>query len=119
MKLLTKIITQKLLRNGQLSREYAQEGVQEPDFLPVLKLFTPDASCTWLISELDPSDPDIAFGLCDLGMGFPELGSVSISELEAIRGKLGLPVERDQYFTAYKTLSAYADEARACGAIKA
>lgn len=52
-------------------------------------------------------------------MGFPELGSVSISELEAIRGKLGLPVERDQYFTALKTLSAYADEARASGAIKA
>ena len=76
------------------------------------QFFTPDASCTWLISELDPDDPDIAFGLCDLGMGFPELGSVRISELERVRGKLGLPVERDRYFAPYKTLSAYADEAR-------
>ena len=52
-------------------------------------------------------------------MGYPELGSVSLSELEALRGRLNLPVERDLYFTATKTLSAYADEARAHGAIKA
>jgi hypothetical protein len=30
----------------------------------VVKLFTPDAACTWLLTELDPDDPDIAFGLC-------------------------------------------------------
>ena len=60
---------------------------------PVVKLFTPDGAWTWLLSELDPQDPDIAFGLCDLGMGFPELGSVRISELENVRGALGLPVD--------------------------
>jgi hypothetical protein len=91
----------------------------EPDFLPVVNLFTPDAGCTWLLTEIDPDDPDIGFGLCDLGMGYPELGSVSLSELASIRGRLNLPVERDLYFTATKTLSAYADEARAHGAIKA
>jgi len=52
-------------------------------------------------------------------MGYPELGSVSPSELEALRGRLNLPVERDLYFTATKTLSAYGDEARAHGAINA
>jgi hypothetical protein len=52
-------------------------------------------------------------------MGTPEIGSVSLSELASIRGRLNLPVERDLYFTATKTLSAYADEARAHGAIKA
>ena len=46
---------------------------------PVVKLFTPDANCTWLLSELDPEEPDIAFGLCDLGLGFPEIGSVSFN----------------------------------------
>jgi hypothetical protein len=91
----------------------------EPDFLPVVKLFTPDAGCTWLLTEIDPDDPDIAFSLCDLGMGTPELGSVSLSELASIRGRLNLPIERERYFTATKTLSAYADEARAHGAIKA
>jgi hypothetical protein len=82
-------------------------------------LFTPDAACTWLLSEIDPIHPDIAIGLCDLGLGFPELGSVLISELESIRGKLGLPVESERHFEPYKTLSACADEARMVGCIKA
>lgn len=84
-----------------------------------MKLFTPDAGCTWLLSEVDPEDPDIAFGLCDLGMGCPELGSVSLSEIAALRGKRGLPVERDLYFQATKPLTAYADEARLLGRINA
>jgi hypothetical protein len=41
-----------------------------------------------------------------------ELGYVSLIELRTVRGKLGLPVERDQHFDADKALSAYADEAR-------
>ena len=36
-----------------------------------------------------------------------------------VRGKLGLPVERDQTFVADKPLSAYAEEARAAGRITA
>ncbi len=90
----------------------------EIDSKPVVKLFTPDASCTWLLTELDPDDPDIAFGLCDLGMGFPELGSVRISELAALRGKLGLGVERDLHFIADRTLSEYADIARKAGRVE-
>jgi hypothetical protein len=119
MKLLTAEIRKKLLRNGKLRQRREQEDKPEPDFWPVVKLFTPDGVCTWLLTEIDPEDPDIAFSLCDLGFGCPELGSVSLSELEAVRGKLNLPVERDLYFTATKSLSAYADEARAHGAIKA
>ena len=119
MKLLTADIRERLLRNGRLHQQCDEVGEPEPDFEPVVKLFTPDAGCTWLLTEIDPEDPDIAFGLCDLGMGYPELGSVSLSELESVRGRLNLPVERDLYFTATKTLSAYADEARAHGAIKA
>jgi hypothetical protein len=118
MKLLTQEIREQLLRNGRLKDHYAGTD-SEPDFIPVVKLFTPDANCTWLLTEVDPADPDIAFGLCDLGMGFPELGSVSISELEAVRGKLGLPVERDLHFAPTKTISAYADEARERGCIRA
>jgi hypothetical protein len=119
MKLLTADICKRLLRNGTLRQQREQEDKPEPDFWPVVKLFTPDGGCTWLLTEIDPEDPDIAFGLCDLGLGCPELGSVSLSELESVRGQLNLPVERDLYFTATKTLSAYADEARAHGAIKA
>jgi len=116
MELLTQDIRDRLLRNGRLKDQYAGTD-SEPDFIPVAKLFTPDAGCTWLLTELDPADPDIAFGLCDLGMGFPELGSVSISELESVRGKLGLPIERDLHFAPTKTISAYADDARRAGRI--
>jgi hypothetical protein len=89
------------------------------DFPPVVKLFAPDGGATWLISESDPDDPDRLFGLCDLGMGCPELGYVSLSELVAVRGRLGLPVERDMYFVADKPLSAYALEAHKEGRIVA
>lgn len=119
MKLLTQDIRAKLLRNGQLNAERIADGLEPIDCQPVVKLFTPDAGATWLLTELDSEDPDIAFGLCDLGLGFPELGSVRISELETVRGKLGLPVERDRFFIADKTLSAYADEASAKGRVVA
>ena len=118
MKLLTQSNREQLLRNGRVRLEHLEQGGEsEPDFLPVVKLFTPDAGCTWLLSELDPAEPDIAFGLCDLGMGCPELGSVSLSELESVRGRLGLPIERDRYFKAQQTLTAYARDAREHGRI--
>ena len=86
---------------------------------PVVKLFTPDAGATWLLTELDPADPDRAFGLCDLGLGGPELGWVSLAELATVRARLGLPVERDLAFVADRPLSAYAEDAQAQGRITA
>lgn len=94
-------------------------ALNEGDHFPVVKLFTPDAGATWLISEVDPDDPDRLFGLCDLGLGYPELGYVSLAEISAVKGPLGLPVERDRNFVADKPLSAYAEEARAHGGIVA
>lgn len=106
MKLLTEAQRRELLANGQ--RSAAGDQI---DPLPVVKLFTPDAGATWLLSELDPEDPDRAFGLCDLGLGCPEIGYVSLTELASVRGRLGLPVERDVHFAADRPLSAYAAEA--------
>ena len=96
-------IQEKLLKNG---------ANRDQDHPPVLKIFTPDANCTWLISEIDPENPDIAFGLCDLGMGFPELGDVYLPELLELRGQLGLPVERDSGFRGEHPMSKYANAAR-------
>ena len=90
----------------------------EEDSMPVLKLFTPDANATWLISECDPDDPDRLFGLCDLGLGFPELGWVSWTELKSVRGRLGLPIERDIAFVGEQPLSVYAEAARKLGRIQ-
>lgn len=114
MKLMTDEQRRQLIANGTAS-------ANDPDFdpFPVVKLFTPDAAGTWLLSELDPDDPDVAFGLCDPGLGFPERGSVRISELRAFRGRFGLPIERDRCFEATKPISAYASEAAKRGRIGA
>jgi Protein of unknown function (DUF2958) len=116
MKLITESLTAKLLANGRAQRAAMDKGDDALDFKPVVKLFTPDAQCTWLLTELDP-DGGLAFGLCDLGLGCPELGYVSLIELSTVRGKLGLPIERDRHFSASKAISAYADEAREHGRI--
>jgi hypothetical protein len=116
--LLTPEIRERLLQNGRLMRQLGGTRY-EPDFLPVVKLFLPEAGFAWLLTELDPDEPDIAFGLCDLGIGCPELGYVRLSEIAALRGVLGLRAERDQHFVATKTISAYAEEARRHGGIGA
>jgi hypothetical protein len=110
MKLLTHAQHEQLLANGRAQRA-AQEAGEEIDFKPVVKLFTPVTNATWLLTELD-ADYDTAFGLCDLGLGCPELGYVSLSELASARGRVGLLVERDLYFAADKSLSVYTTEAR-------
>ncbi|MFY8162654.1 MAG: DUF2958 domain-containing protein [Brevundimonas sp.] len=88
---------------------------------PLVKLFVPWNAGTWLISEIDPDDPDLAFALCDLGVGSPELGYLHIPEIEAVRGPFGLKIERDLHWSPEKgkTMEQYADEARARGRISA
>ena len=141
MTLFTKTQTEQLIANCQAQIIRMDAGDPDIDFKPVVKLFTPDAQCTWLLIEL--GNDDIAFGLCDLGMGTPELGFVCMREIRELRGPLGLPVERDLHFDAdygaqrrrtpvraaasasewvrcsaeYKTLSAYAEVAREHGRI--
>lgn len=91
-----------------------QRELKEIDPYPVVKLFTPDAQATWLLSEFDPCE-GLFFGLCDLGLGFPELGYVAQVELQELRGPLGLRVERDVHWQAKMPLSAYAKQASAAG----
>lgn len=60
----------------------------------LVKFFTPDSSWTWYATEFDGEDT--FFGLVS-GLEV-ELGYFSLSELEAARGPLGLPIERDKFF---------------------
>lgn len=116
MKMMTKTQREKLIKNHR-----ATWSMPEPDGgenAPVIKLFGGGA-CTWLISELDPST-ELAFGLCDLGFGTPELGYVSLEELASIKfPPFGLPIERDLSFKADKTIAEYANEASILGRIAA
>ena len=87
---------------------------------PVVKFFCPWGAGTWLISEAKKEGNDyILYGLCDIGHGCAEIGSLMLSDLQNMRGPFGMGIERDLHFTASKTLSDYADAAREQGGIYA
>ena len=73
---------------------YANEDIGL-DAKAIVKFFTPDSNWTWYASEFDGED--IFFGLV---AGFEtELGYFSLNELQSARGPMGLPIERDRWFT--------------------
>lgn len=85
-----KLLTLKL--RSQIPALYAQDG--NPDAIAYVKFFTPDSNRTWYASEFDGTDR--FFGL--IQGSEEELGYFSLLELQSVRGRLGLPVERDLYF---------------------
>lgn len=95
-----------LLANGA---EFKRDQAFDP--VPVVSLFSPDSDAAWLLASLDPDDPDIAFGLCAVGPGRGQLGTVRISDIERVRGRYDLPVERDAHFAGYSPLSTYTGSA--------
>jgi len=87
MKLLTKEL------RAKLPPLYSTEKDEDPT--AVAKFFTPDSNWTWYATEFDGEDR--FFGLVD---GFDkELGYFSLTELASARGPLGLPIERDRWFS--------------------
>lgn len=115
MELITTEIRQKLLANWRDLE--ANEG-KNHDPYPVVKFFNPIGHAKWLITQMVEHNQDILFGLCDLGMECPELGYVSLKELESIKILGGVfTIERDLYFTAKYPLSVYTQAARANRAI--
>jgi len=74
---------------------YDTEDVKDP--ICHIKLFTPDSNWTWYIIEFSQEDKNTCFGYV---VGHEaELGYFSLSEIEEVRGNLGLTVERDTSFT--------------------
>lgn len=125
MMLLTKEIEAKLRENGAINMAHRLKDGNTEDFKPVVKFFHPLTAATWLISEISDEGEDmkgnhdlILFGLCDLGFGFPEMGDVSLNEIKSVT-TLGVGIERDMHFTANKTLTEYAADARSKGRIDA
>jgi len=106
MILLTTIQREQLLANGRQS---------DVDHVPVVKFFNPLGGGVWLATELD-SEGDILFGLADLG--FPELGSWSLGEMQAVRLPFDMRIERDLHFTGDFPISVWADMARRAGGIR-
>jgi len=106
MKLLTKEIRKKL------PPLYSQDG-KGSKAVAYLRLFTPDSGWTWHLTEGSPITEDgreIDFQFFGLVEGqCKELGYVMLSELETVRGPMGLPIERDLWWKP-KTLEEIAPE---------
>ena len=107
MKLLPKEIRE------QLPPLYSQDG-KGGKAIVYVKYFTPSSSWTWLATEgepvLDESRNEIDYRFFGLVFGHErEFGYFLLSELEEVRGPMGLPIERDLYFKP-KTLEEIAPE---------
>lgn len=89
-KLLPKLVRAALPPLGSTSNQ--------DDPLAVAKFFTPDAGWTWYAIEFDSEDT--FYGLVE-GLE-TEFGCFSLGELLEVRGRLGLPVERDRFFEPTK-----------------
>jgi len=107
MKLLPKEIRE------QLPPLYSQDG-KGGKAVVYVKYFTPSSSWTWFATEgepvLDESGKEVDFKFFGLVEGHEkELGYFVLSELEEVRGPMGLPIERDLHFKP-KTLVEIAPE---------
>jgi len=107
MKLLTQEIRKKL------PPLYSQDGKGGKSVVYV-KYFTPSSNWTWYAIEgepvLDESGKEVDFRFFGLVDGhYRELGYFVLSELEEVRGPIGLPIERDLYWQP-KTLEEIAPE---------
>ena len=95
MKLLTQEIRKKL------PPLYSQDG-KGGKAIVHCKFFLPSGPWTWWVLEGSPVMEDsleVDFHFFGLVEGHErELGYFSLSELESVRGPLGLPIERDLYF---------------------
>jgi len=89
---MSKLIPQTLL--SDVPDLYETEESLNP--LCQIKLFTPDEKWIWYVIEIDKENKDYCYGYT-VGLE-SELGYFTLSEIEAVRGPLGLAVERDKYF---------------------
>jgi len=74
---------------------------QGSDAVALVKLFTPWGSWSWYLTDAARKGDDVLmFGLVDGHV--KELGYVSLNELMSVRGPMGLPIERDLYWSPKK-----------------
>jgi len=96
MKLLTQEIRNSIPKLGE-QEELGKEAVIH------VKFFNPTGSWSWYATEFD--GVDTFFGLVH---GFEkELGYFSLSELQSVRGRFGLGIERDLHFGTGHTIGEF------------
>lgn len=110
--IMSKMIPQNLIEIMVHNAQEVQSQLAK-DHAPVVKLHSKYGKAIWLLSELDPAN-NIAFGLCDLGQGNPELSYVSLSDLASLKhARLKVPmVETDLTFEGKYPMSVYLKAAK-------
>lgn len=88
-----KLLTDEL--RAQIPALYSQENEIDP--VVYAKFFLPGTGWTWYVIEGGPQEDDYLFFGFVVGLE-SEFGYFLLSELEAVRGPLGFPVERDLSF---------------------
>ena len=114
---LTDSLKEELLEAGRRQKEADARG--EACKLPVLTYVVLGGVGRWLLAAVSPDDPDIAFGLCHLSGGLPELGYIRLSEMAQLRNAHGIAPFEDSMFKQADRLDVteYADMARITGQI--
>lgn len=109
---MSKMIPQNLIEIMVHNAQEVQNQLAK-DHAPVVKLHSRYGKAIWLLSELDPVN-NIAYGLCDLGQGNPELSYVSLPDLASIKhARLKVPmVEADLAFDGKFAMSVYLKAAK-------
>jgi len=92
MKLLTKTFEK------SIPPLYSTENVEVPDKIVVGKFFDPSGSYTLYIVEGQREEDDYTFWGYVTGLAEDEFGYTSLKELDSVRGRLGLGLERDIYW---------------------
>lgn len=105
MKLLTKEIEK------VIPALYSTENTKLEDKIAICKFFTPWSNWTWYVTEGEKQEDGdyLFFGYV---VGFEkEFGYFTLSELESIKGRFGLKIERDRSFrpTKFSNLSDYTE----------
>ena len=90
-----KLLTTKLIKR------FAQVGSQanRKDPLVIAKFFNPAGAGTWYATEFDPETRTFFGYVSIFGDWNDEWGSFSLDELENYRGRFGLGIERNRFFT--------------------
>lgn len=104
--LITKEQFKVLIENAWAVRSGTADG---GDLKPVVKISTEDGMCSWLLTEIDPDDHNMAFGLSDIGLGEPKQEWIWLPQIHNMREKLRQKITNDQDFEPIGTLDNYTD----------
>lgn len=97
MKLMTKAIQERLLKNSAAAMSSGKTAESAP-----LKLFDPSGRFTMYVFDAHGEGDDLrlyGFVVSPIGPDCDEWGYASLNELASVRGALGLGIERDLHFS--------------------